>query len=73
VSLKPNHAGLLKIIADMNLSSQECVLIGDRYDRDGVCAKAASMPFLLINNKSKNYGFRTYNELKNELDGCQRG
>lgn len=70
VCLKPNPYGLQKIIWDMNLISNRCVLIGDRYDRDGECAKAVGMPYLLKNNKDDSSGFRSYKELKNELEKC---
>jgi FMN phosphatase YigB (HAD superfamily) len=47
-SLKPSANGLKYIINKLNLASSDCVLIGDRYDKDGVAAKKAGMDYLIM-------------------------
>ena len=49
--LKPEPAGLLKTIEMLGLVPDVCVMIGDRADRDGLCAKSASIPFLLCEGR----------------------
>lgn len=44
---KPEPAGLLKILKSLGIALNNCLMIGDRKDRDGLCAQAASVPFLL--------------------------
>lgn len=45
--LKPQTAGLQKLVKIMGLNGSDCLLIGDRESRDGECAKRFGMPFLL--------------------------
>lgn len=45
--LKPEPAGLIKTIKMLGLTPKDCVMIGDRADRDGLCAQNASVKFLL--------------------------
>lgn len=45
--LKPDSAGLLKVISMMGLHREHCLMIGDRLDRDGLCAKEVGVQFLL--------------------------
>lgn len=45
--LKPEPTGLIKTLDMMGLTCNECVMIGDREERDGLCAESASVPFLL--------------------------
>ena len=44
--LKPHPAGLHLLLGRLGLQSSECLLIGDRVERDGACAAALNMPFL---------------------------
>ncbi len=45
--LKPEPAGLLAIMNRLNVGAENCLMIGDRMDRDGLCAAIVGMPFLL--------------------------
>lgn len=49
--LKPESAGLIKIVETMGLAPDDCVMIGDRSERDGLCAENAGMAFLLCKDK----------------------
>ena len=44
--MKPDAHGLIKILATLELAPDEVLYIGDRYDRDGLCAKAAGVSYL---------------------------
>jgi len=43
---KPNPKGLLVAAAKLGLSPQECLVVGDRDEKDGEAARAAGMVFL---------------------------
>jgi FMN phosphatase YigB (HAD superfamily) len=45
--LKPHPAGLLRILELLGLPSEGCLLIGDRDERDGECARRAGVGYLL--------------------------
>lgn len=45
--LKPGTIGLKKLLDLLRIEPHECVMIGDREDRDGACARAMNMRFLL--------------------------
>jgi FMN phosphatase YigB (HAD superfamily) len=48
-SFKPLPDGLLLILSEMNISNKKnCLYIGDRFELDGLCAKNAGIPFLLV-------------------------
>lgn len=49
--LKPGAAGLKKLLDRLRLEPSECVLIGDRMERDGACAQSLDMRFLMCNGK----------------------
>lgn len=49
--LKPQTAGLETIVKRLSLGKSECVLIGDRDSRDGVCARRFGMPFALCRGR----------------------
>jgi len=46
--LKPNPRLLLKILSDHEVDPAECVVIGDRDDRDGALARAVGARFILF-------------------------
>jgi len=48
--LKPDPAGLLHICQRWNLSPGQCLVIGDRDDRDGEAARRAGMHYIIANN-----------------------
>jgi putative hydrolase of the HAD superfamily len=45
--LKPHPAGLNTLLRRLGVEPNECVFIGDREERDGVCAAALNVPFML--------------------------
>lgn len=45
--LKPHPAGLEKLLSRVGVEAGECLLIGDREDRDGECARRVGVPCLL--------------------------
>lgn len=45
--LKPSPYGLKAVLAKLRLEPAECLLIGDRADRDGACADVVGIRFLL--------------------------
>lgn len=49
--LKPNPNLLSKILSDFGVLPCECVVIGDRDDRDGELARGAGAHFILFPNK----------------------
>jgi beta-phosphoglucomutase-like phosphatase (HAD superfamily) len=46
--LKPHPDGYLLAAALLGVSSEQCLVIGDRDDADGVAARHAKMAFRLI-------------------------
>lgn len=70
--LKPSSYGIMNILKSRCIDPIDCVLIGDRLDRDGECAKNIGMHFLIKDHINNANGFRTYTELKNELDESYR-
>ncbi len=57
--LKPHPAGLLAVLAALGVAAEKCLLIGDRDDRDGECARRAGVGCLLRQAGS----FRHFTEL----------
>ena len=64
--LKPDPKGALYIAQTVGVMPKECVVIGDRDDRDGEVARRAGMWYKLIGNHGKNR--RTYPQLINEFN-----
>ncbi|ACU04183.1 HAD family hydrolase [Pedobacter heparinus] len=56
-SFKPLPAGLLVILSKMKIDKKNSLYIGDRFELDGLCAKNAGVPFLLVdkNTAPKNF------------------
>lgn len=46
--LKPDPQGLRRILAHHELDPAGCLYIGDRYEKDGLCAAACGLDFLLL-------------------------
>lgn len=46
--LKPDPQGLRYILAHHALDPAKCLYIGDRYEKDGLCAAACGVDFLLL-------------------------
>ncbi len=54
--LKPNPKLLSRILSDHGVLPHECVVIGDRDDRDGELARAAGAGFVLFPDRSADAG-----------------
>lgn len=48
IFLKPDPSGLQYILEKNDLSKDETIIIGDRYSKDGRCAEAAGVDFLIL-------------------------
>lgn len=64
---KPNPKGLLRILSLTGTMPSECLVIGDRDDRDGECARRAGASFILKKKSRRNLGpgISCYSELLN--------
>lgn len=51
--MKPDSAGLKNILTALKLKPNEVLFIGDRDDRDGLCAKNAGVDYLNVKNFPK--------------------
>ena len=69
--LKPHPAGLIRIIELSDASPEVVLLIGDRDDRDGECARRAGVRFLLKTrgHRAENEGFADFRQLLAALPG----
>ena len=47
--LKPDPRGLKNILNKSNKAPSECLFIGDRYEKDGLCAKSVGMDYIILN------------------------
>lgn len=62
--LKPHPAGLQRILEQTRVSPEECLLIGDRQDRDGECARRLGVPYLIKSRRpSSPHEFVHFGEL----------
>lgn len=63
-SMKPDTKGLLLLVEKLNVPIDACLLIGDREERDGECARRISMPYLIKTNNTDGINhFKCYREL----------
>lgn len=60
--LKPSSAGVKYIVSQHNLDVSKTLFIGDRYEKDGVCAKNSGMDYLIL-KKSRFSRMRQYKHL----------
>jgi putative hydrolase of the HAD superfamily len=65
-SFKPNPIGLLYIARKIGVGVQECLFIGDRDEKDGMCALNANMPYLIV-GKQPFVSFAFYKDLRHLL------
>jgi FMN phosphatase YigB (HAD superfamily) len=67
--LKPHPAGLLRVLERLELGPEQCLMIGDRDERDGESARRAGVPYLLKSRRPKDdpRWFCSYAEL--EIEG----
>ncbi len=68
--LKPDPKGLLVIAETLGVPISQCLLIGDREDNDGECARRAGMKYLIIEreNSGLNNHFQRYKQLNEQLN-----
>ena len=46
--LKPDARGILKVLEEQNISVQECLVIGDRYKKDGILAENMGSDYIIL-------------------------
>jgi FMN phosphatase YigB (HAD superfamily) len=62
--LKPDPAGLEHLMSRAGVTAAQCLMIGDREDRDGACARNAGVRYLIKARSSEApHHFRSYQEL----------
>ena len=62
--LKPHPAGLEILMSRAGVTPAQCLMIGDREDRDGRCARNAGVRYLIKGRSSEGQNeFRRYREL----------
>jgi putative hydrolase of the HAD superfamily len=61
--LKPNNKGLLYIVNVLNIDIEDIIFIGDRFEKDAVCAKKTSMDYLILGHTCFTRN-RMYNKIK---------
>ncbi len=59
--LKPHPAGLLRVLELLDLPPEQCLMVGDRDDRDGECARRSDVDSLL--RGTADGAFAQYREL----------
>ena len=66
---KPHPAGLAHVLESLDVDTRRCLLIGDRDDRDGECARRLGVSYLIRTETqpTRPVEFRTYGQL---LDSC---
>ncbi len=47
-SMKPDPAGILRVLAQRNIAPEKCLVIGDRVEKDGIMAQNLGAVFLLL-------------------------
>ena len=48
--LKPNNKGLLHIVNVLNIAVEDIIFIGDRFEKDAVCAKKTEMDYIILSS-----------------------
>jgi phosphoglycolate phosphatase/putative hydrolase of the HAD superfamily len=66
--LKPNPRGLLRILSETGARSDECLMIGDRADRDGEAAARCGVR-ALIRSRRKLPQWDTFRDYRDEIFG----
>ena len=61
-TMKPDAKGLQVILADYNFDKEDVLMIGDRYEKDGLAAKANGVDYLILPSK-KSERDRLYKEI----------
>ncbi|MDE7324427.1 MAG: HAD family hydrolase [Lachnospiraceae bacterium] len=51
--MKPDPKGIGVILRERNLSNTEALMIGDRYEKDGLAAQGNDMDYIIVSKKKK--------------------
>lgn len=51
--LKPDPKGLLHIINIVDIPKEDILFIGDRYEKDGLCAEGAGIDYMIVGARRK--------------------
>jgi len=67
--LKPHPRGLFRVLELAGVPPQQALLVGDRDDRDGECARRAGVPYLIRTREPATDGhqFQDYEDLVRSL------
>jgi len=68
--LKPHPRGLQRVLEISGVAAEQTVMIGDRDERDGECARRAGMQYLIKSSSAqpKMHHFREYADLLNSFE-----
>jgi FMN phosphatase YigB (HAD superfamily) len=70
--LKPHPAGLESLMSRAGVTPSQCVMIGDREERDGACARNAGVRYFIKSSSPQApHHFREYRELLPALVGVK--
>lgn len=61
-TLKPNSKGILHILNHFNVDKSQALLIGDRDELDGACARNAGIDYIIVNHKTANEIYKNMTE-----------
>jgi FMN phosphatase YigB (HAD superfamily) len=48
ISLKPNTEGIRRIKNILNINFSDMLIVGDRYEKDGICAQTESIDYIIL-------------------------
>jgi FMN phosphatase YigB (HAD superfamily) len=68
--LKPSPDGLLQILKENGVLAANCLLIGDKFEKDGKCAENSRVDYFIL-PQSKLRRKKTYTKLSNVFAGYQ--
>lgn len=52
-SMKPDPKGIAVILADMDCPAEEALMIGDRYEKDGIAARGNNVDYIIMSKSRK--------------------
>lgn len=67
-ALKPDPQGLNYLLEKEQVDVKKCLFIGDRMEKDGECAKAGGIPYLILSKKRQDRR-KQLRKLIQELEG----
>lgn len=71
-AFKPDPKGLLRVAKLLDMLVTECLVIGDRDDRDGEAVRRAGMPNIILSRyQFKKNSFRGFNKLLLQLEAAE--